>query len=231
MPDPVGDAKQPARRPTALITGGGGTLGRRLAAHLSQAGFALTLVGRRSSPLLDAARDLPHALCCPADVRDAAAIHEVIAHTLREHGRLDLAVHAAALLADPVEHGIDPWVHFTCVLRTNLQGAAVLAEACAPHMRPHGLIALIGSSSGHRPTPSAVAYGASKAALPQLTTSLAARYRDRRVRVVNLEAGHIGGDPDGYAADLANALLFLTSRHGRRVNGVSWGIDAGERLR
>ena len=221
------------RSGTAIVTGAAGGLGRVVAARLVRAGLDVTLVGRRPDPLAALAASLgAGAYAHPADVRDPEAIRRVVDGVVARHGRVDVAVHAAALLADPQAHDVDPWTHFDCVLRTNVLGAAVLTEACALAMTAGGLVALIGSSSAAVPTPDALAYGASKAALAQLTASLAARHRHRRVRVVCVAPGALHRDDPAAGPtacdDVAEAIVFLASRWGRRVNGCVWPVDGGE---
>lgn len=217
----------------AIVTGGGGTLGRVVAARLSRSGLGVVVMGRRPEPLeavVQAAPGPGPVVACPGDVREPDDVTRAVSTAMDRFGRLDLVVHAAALLADPHGHDVDPWTHFSCVMRTNVLGAALLVERSAPAMGPGGLAVLIGSSSAHRPTPDALAYGASKAALEQLTASLAARHGPRGLRVVCVAPGWLGGEGPGTSAseDVAEAIVFLRSRWGRRVQGTVWALDRGE---
>lgn len=215
----------------AIVTGGGGTLGRVVAARLAGLGLGVVVTGRRPAPLQEVVEAGHGAVvACPGDVREPDDVQAAVDLAIDRFGRLDLVVHAAALLADPHAHDVDPWTHFRCVLHTNLLGAALLVDTAAPAMRPGGLAVLVGSSMARHPTPDALAYGASTAGLEQLTASLAARHRERRLRVVCVAPGHLGGDERGTSPseDVAEAIVFLRSRWGRRVQGTVWHLDGGE---
>jgi len=215
--------------PVALITGAGSGLGRVVAARFAAKGLGVALVGRRQGPLEDTAEGLPDALVAPADITDAEQAGRVVEACEARWGRLDVVVNCAALLADA--RGEATWPHFAHVLQTNVMGAAVISEAAVARMKPGGVIVHIGSSRMDGPTPEALAYGASKAALAHLTASLAVRYAPRRVRVVGLAPGWLGGPADRVPSPLeaaADAIQFLASRGGALFQGVMLRMDGGE---
>lgn len=213
----------------ALITGAGSGLGRVVAARFAAKGLAVALVGRRRDPLEETAAGLGDALVAPADITHPDEVQAVVAACEARWGRLDVVVNCAALLADA--RGAEPWPHFAQVLQTNVMGAAVVSEAAAQVMKPGGVIVHIGSSRMDGPTPEALAYGASKAALAHLTASLAVRYAPRKIRVVGLAPGWLGGPQDRVPSPLdaaADAVQFLASRAGAYFHGVMLRMDGGE---
>lgn len=212
------------RRRTALVTGAGSGLGRAVAIALSKQGFRVGLLGRRAAKLEETAARVHDGVVLPADVREPAQVAEAVAAL----GRLDVVVNCAALLADPAEQSVDPWTYFSCVLRTNVLGAALVSEVAAEVMRPGGTIVHVGSSVAALPTPDHLAYGASKAALEHLVRSLHVRYRRRGVRVVGVAPGALHQD-DGAVDAAVGTVLFLLSRWGRRVAGTMVVVDGGER--
>lgn len=219
-------------RGVALVTGAGGRLGRVVVARLSRAGLACALVGRRVEPLEQAAEACGGATwVAPCDVREPEAVGGVVEGVVARWGRLDVVVHAAALLAEPAGQAVSAWEHFDCVLRTNVRGGAVVAEAAAPAMGRAGLVVMVGSSVARLPTPDALAYGASKAALEHLVASLDARYQRRQgPRVVCLAPGPLWGASGGISPceDVAEAVIYLLSRWGQRVRGTTLFLDGGE---
>ena len=111
-----------------------------------------------------------------------------------------------------------------------------------------GSIIMIGSVSGTRPSPGTAAYGAAKAGLHHLATSLAIEWAPR-VRVNTVVSGFVAteaaaahyGDADGVAAvaatvpaggmatpeDVADACLFLASPRAAYVSGVCLTLHGG----
>lgn len=218
----------------ALVTGGGSGLGRVIALRLGRAGLGVAVLGRRPEPLDTTVAELPDGLALPCDVREPDAVARALDAVLARWGRLDVVVNNAALLGDPGQQRVDPWTTFSCVLRTNVLGPAVVTELAVPRMRHGGLVVMIGSSVAALPTPDALAYGASKAALEHLVGSLARRHVPRRVRVVGLAPGGLFQDAGAEvtAADsVAETIVWLASRWGRHVNGTTLRLDDGEVVR
>jgi NAD(P)-dependent dehydrogenase (short-subunit alcohol dehydrogenase family) len=213
----------------ALITGAGSGLGRVVARRFAAKGLGVALVGRRQSALEETATGLSDALVAPADITDPDQVSRALEACEARWGRLDVVVNCAALLAD-APGGLS-WPHFAQVLHTNVMGAAIVSEAAVERMKPGGVIVHIGSSRMDGPTPEALAYGASKAALAHLMASLAVRYAPRRVRVVGLAPGWLGGPAERVPAPLeaaADAIQFLASRGGALFQGVMLRMDGGE---
>jgi NAD(P)-dependent dehydrogenase (short-subunit alcohol dehydrogenase family) len=109
-----------------------------------------------------------------------------------------------------------------------------------------GSIIMIGSVSGSRPSPGTAAYGAAKAGLAHLATSLAIEWAPK-VRVNTVVVGladsgnpteHYGGSLDAVAHtvplqrlaapdDVADACLFLASPQARYITGASLVLHGG----
>ncbi len=85
---------------TILVTGGGTGLGRSMALRFAQLGANLFLIGRRSEPLAETAKEIEalgaRAAFAPCDVRDFAAVEKVIEAAEKEFGRVDTLVNNAA---------------------------------------------------------------------------------------------------------------------------------------
>ena len=85
---------------TILITGGGTGLGRSMALRFAELGANLFLVGRRKEPLEETAEAIrvkgARAAFASADVRDFAAVENVVAAAEKELGSVDTLVNNAA---------------------------------------------------------------------------------------------------------------------------------------
>ncbi len=215
------------------MTGAGSGLGRAVARRLGERGLAIIAVGRRLAPLQVTIAELDEAIAISADVRDPVAVAVAVASSAR-WGRLDVVVNAAALLGGQQGQSVGPWEHFSCVLRTNVLGPALVSDLAVEAMRPGGVIVHIGSSVADLPTPNALAYGASKAALAHLTASEAVRYATRRIRVVGVAPGGLhetGGRGLSTLQTTTEAVIYLASPYGAHFNGVMLRMDRGEVVR
>jgi NAD(P)-dependent dehydrogenase (short-subunit alcohol dehydrogenase family) len=168
------------------------------------------------------------------DVRDPAAVDALVTAIVDEYGRLDVVVNnaggappAPAATASPRLHAKIIELNLTAPLHVSQRANAVMQQQdCG------GAIVMIGSVSGTRPSPGTAAYGAAKAGLANLATSLAVEWAPK-VRVntvvvgpVDTELSHVHyGDEAGVAAvgatipmgrmatpaDVAEACLYLAA--------------------
>ncbi|GIX14885.1 MAG: hypothetical protein KatS3mg118_2844 [Paracoccaceae bacterium] len=140
---------------------------------------------------------------------------------------------------------------FRAVLKVNLEGAFIMARACARGMAERGGGAIVNITSLNALTagPGAGAYPAAKAGLARLTEQMAQEwgplgirvnavapgfidagistpfYRDPEVRA--LRAGAVPARRLGTAEDVAEAVAFLASGAAAYVNGVQLPVDGG----
>ena len=86
-----------------IVTGASSGIGRAIALHAAQAGFAIVAVGRRSAILEELAQDIHVAggLCTavPVDLRSLAAASAVASTAIQRYERIDAVVHAAGAAA------------------------------------------------------------------------------------------------------------------------------------
>ena len=166
----------------AVVTGGGTGIGAAVAEALARAGAGTVVVTwSRSGDAAAATAERLRELGCDAeavrlDVRDDAAVREVLGGVAGRHGRTDVLVNNA---------GTTRWVPFEDldaltpdvwdeVLGVNLLGAFSCARALAPALRrSRGAVVDVASVSAARAIGSSIPYGVSKAALVQLTRALA----------------------------------------------------------
>jgi NAD(P)-dependent dehydrogenase (short-subunit alcohol dehydrogenase family) len=235
----------------ALVTGGARGVGGGISERLVAAGATVAVCGR-STP---AAGSLPDGVqFYPADVTDPEAVDALVDAIVADHGRLDLAVNNAG--GSPGTDAATASPRFSQkIVALNLLSAVHVAQAANRQMQTQeggGSIISIGSLSGHRPSPGTAAYGAAKAGLTSLTTSLAMEFAPK-VRVNVVSAGMVRtelfedyyGGPEGAAAvsatvplgrvaeptDIGNAVAFLASPLASFITGADLLVHGGgERL-
>lgn len=117
------------------------------------------------------------------DARDETAWEQVLRDLEREHPRLDLLVNAVGIAAaSPLgETTLDEWRR---VMAANLDAAFLATKQGLRAMNgAGGAIVHVGSASGRRPPPGAVAYSVSKAALGALVRAAARECRESGSKV------------------------------------------------
>jgi NAD(P)-dependent dehydrogenase (short-subunit alcohol dehydrogenase family) len=182
----------------SAVTGANRGIGRALAVALAEAGSDLALVVRDPSScagLIEQVAALGvRAEAVAADVTDLDAVTRAVDAIAASHGRIDVLVnnagdciHRPALEVTPQE-----WAR---VIDTNVTGVWNCSQAFGRYMTEHGggSIVNIGSISGlivNRPQWQP-AYNTSKAAVHQLTKSLAAEWAPLGVRVNAVAPGYV----------------------------------------
>ena len=174
--------------PTALITGASQGLGRALAAALSERGWRLVVDGRDPDRLAAAVAALPHpeaVSAIPGDVADPdhrAALAEAVGPTL------GLLVNNASDLGPsplPPLARLRP-DELQRVLAVNTVAPLALVQLTLPELeRAHGRVLDVSSDAAVEAYAGWGGYGASKAALDQLTAVLAVEHPGLRIYAVD----------------------------------------------
>jgi NADP-dependent 3-hydroxy acid dehydrogenase YdfG len=227
----------------AVVTGAASGIGAAIAERLAANGAAVALVSRRQDRLDDLAGKLgPQAFGVGMDVTSPDSVDAGVAQIHERLGQADLLVNAAGvMLAAPVEQvRLDDW---TRMIDTNLTGALRLIGAFTPDLIAAGSqgrtadLVNISSIGAHLVFPGYGVYGATKAALTHLSTSLRADLSPYDVRVTNIEPGltdtelatHLDADGQDLIAamndqigaltanDIADVVTFAVSRR-RELN-------------
>ena len=177
----------------ALVTGAASGIGAAFARRIAAEGAGgLALLDRNGDALAALAADLP----CPTrtiagDVGDAAVWARFEADVTGQFGRIDLALANAGIghAMRPIAE-LDP-EDFTRVVSVNLIGAFLTLRTSLRTMRDGGAMVLVASSMALKPSPGAAGYGASKAALLQLTKIAALEAAPRGIRVNAISPGGV----------------------------------------
>jgi NAD(P)-dependent dehydrogenase (short-subunit alcohol dehydrogenase family) len=174
---------------TALITGGGSGIGRAVAVALARKGMNVLITGRRPDALNVTAALAPGITPFPADVTDQAGTQSAVQAAVVIGDRLDLLVNNAGIVGAAPLGDIDPSAARQ-VWETNVLGPLMLTQAALPHLTASkGVIVNVSSTFGAKPAPGISQYGASKAALDQLTRSWALELAGRGIRVNGVAPG------------------------------------------
>ncbi|MDW4499958.1 SDR family oxidoreductase [Sulfitobacter sp. D35] len=217
-----------------------GGIGAAIARAFRAAGAEVTITGVEESPV---AADRDRFRYVQLDVCDGAAIEAYAART--QH--LDILVNCAAITARGEEMAPD---FFAKVVDVNLHGTFRTAAAFHTALKAgEGAIINVASMYAVFGSPKNPAYGASKAAVAQLTRSLAIAWAEDGIRVNAVAPGFIvteqsarsRTDPDHVAAvnkrtplgrwgapeDIAGPVLFLASDAAKFITGTCLAIDGG----
>ena len=207
----------------ALVTGAGTGIGRGVALVLAEHGADIVLAGRRPEPLEETARDLEalgrRALVVPTDVTELDQCERLVERAVQELGRLDILVNNAG---GSTTKPIAAWTpeEWHQVVDLNLGSVWFLSRLAAEPMLAQGKGAIVNISSGSSmfAFPIGAPYGASKAAVNNLTASFAAAWTPKGIRVNALAVGAVRTEmllEDGKKYGLDEAVLGAGNAMGR----------------
>lgn len=228
-----------------LVTGGARGVGLGITRVLSDLGAVPVICARNPT---DDAEALGEFIAC--DVRDEAGVAAMVERIVDTYGTLDGVVNNAG--GSPFALAADASSTFAGkIIELNLLAPLIIARAANAVMQQQesgGVIVNVSSVSGHRPSPGTSAYGAAKAGLDNVTSSLAVEWAPR-VRINSVVAGPVEtelaqlhyGDADGVAAvgrtipmgrmatpeDVGNAVAFLLSPLAAYITGSTLTVHGG----
>jgi NAD(P)-dependent dehydrogenase (short-subunit alcohol dehydrogenase family) len=237
-----------------LITGGNRGIGLATAYLFASEGALVTLVARDRQRGEAAARQIPQAIFIPGDVRLAGDCASAVNGTVQLRNRLDILVNGAGVVYRnrTVEQTTEE--EWDTTIDTNVKGAFLMSKYALPALRQsRGSIINIASYVGLVGLLGAAAYAASKAALVNLTRTMALDHAHEQIRVNCVcpgsvdtemihEAWRLYGDvaeaqrvwaakhplrriatPD----EVARAILFLASDEASFITGAALAVDGG----
>lgn len=174
---------------TALITGAGRGIGKRLAIGFAHAGIPVGLLGRSQGELDVTKLEIEHAGGSAhrfrADVRDFEQVSAAVDRMTAVYGHVGVLVANAAVLG-PIgpfaEHKPREWKE---IFDTNVIGVMNSCRAVLPQMIQQrcGKVLVIADSSSSSPRPNFAPYSASKAAVVRFVESVAEEVRNHNVQV------------------------------------------------
>lgn len=233
----------------AIITGGVQGIGYASVVRLREEGARVAVIDRNAEGCAAVRARLPDVFTVTADVTDPGAIEAAFAQVIGAFGGLDVVFNNAGVSApgDTLALPAEQWRH---TLSVNVDGVFHCARAAARHMKARGggVIINMASVSGMVAIPDYIAYNTSKAAVIQLTRTLALELAPV-VRVNSISPGYVltpmqqaeytpeqmkalnARIPMGRHADpaeIAALVAFLASEEAPFMTGSNIVIDGGE---
>jgi NAD(P)-dependent dehydrogenase (short-subunit alcohol dehydrogenase family) len=237
----------------ALITGADSGIGRAVAIAFAREGadVAISYLSEDADAEETArlVREAGHtALLLPGDIADEAVAKGLVAQTVEGLGGLDLLVHNAAF-----QNVVDDVLGFSTeeidrTFRTNVYAFFWLLQAAKPELAPGSSVIVTSSVQAFTPSPNLAAYAATKAALVNLTKSMADEFAQDGVRVNCVAPGPVWtplipatmpeDQVEGFGeqallkraaqpAELAGAFVYLASEDASFTSGEVIGVTGG----
>ena len=189
-------------RKAALVTGASSGIGRSAALALARTGYDVAINYSRSE---EAAREVAaeagklgaNALLCRCDVADDAQIRAMLGEVGAAFGKLDALVNNAGTTTEIRPKDLDALSveEWDRVFAVNLRSVFLVTRAALPWLRKSPAPAIVNTASivGLRPGPQPLPYAASKAAVVNLTKTLALNLAPE-IRVNAVAPGWMEGD-------------------------------------
>jgi 3-oxoacyl-[acyl-carrier protein] reductase len=191
-----------SNRPAALITGAATGIGRSAALALAKNGYDIVINFSRSEDAAkktasDAEAASARTLLYRCDVSDEACVRAMLAATQETFGRLDVLINNAGTTVEVEPRNLEGMKveEWNRVFNVNVLGLFLVTRAAVPLLKrsPNGCIVNTCSIAGLRPSAQPLPYAASKAAVANLTKTLA-NALGPEIRVNAVAPGWIEGD-------------------------------------
>lgn len=238
----------------ALITGADSGIGKAVAIALAREGADIVISFLDET---DDAEDTAkwvreagrQAVVVPGDITSEDHCKDLVQHTVRELGAIDVLVNNAAFqrtYADIADITAEEWDR---TFRTNIYAAFFLSKAAIPYMRSGSSIINTTSIQSRQPSAHLLAYASTKGAVSNFTAGLAEMVAEKGIRVNAVAPGPIWtplipstmppekttkfGEQTligraGQPAELAGAYVLLASELGSYMTGAVIPVTGGE---
>jgi meso-butanediol dehydrogenase / (S,S)-butanediol dehydrogenase / diacetyl reductase len=237
-----------------IVTGAASGLGRATALAFTAAGATLVLADVQAEELEATCAQVRDAggkvLCVPTDISDAAACQALAPRAVAEFGQLDAVCNVAGAFRFDHASGITPEV-WDRIHGVNVRGPFFIIQGAMPHLiESAGAVVNVASASAFLGHAYLAHYASSKAALVNLTKSLAMEYINAPVRINAIAPGGINtamttgnGIPEGIdfaligrytplrgsaePEELTDLILMLAGPRGKPFHGACLNADRG----
>lgn len=238
----------------AIVTGADSGIGRATAIAFAKEGaeIVLSYLPEEESDALEVSgviREIGgRAIRVPGDIGSPDYAKALVAAAIKEFGHLDIVVNNAGFQMTRESIAEIPIEEFEHTFRTNVFGTFFLTRVALPHMKPGGSIINTTSIQAFEPSEQLVAYAATKAAIANMTKSLAKLAAKQGVRVNAVAPGPVWTPliPSTMPAEkvksfgentlfkrpaqpveLAKIFVFLASADAGYVSGEIYGATGG----
>ena len=247
----VGNARLEGR--AAVITGADSGIGRAVAIAFAREGADVLISclseeddAQETARLVEAAGR--RAVVVMGDLADPAHCRSVVAQAVEAFGRLDVLVNNAAFQRTYESLEEIPDDEWDRTFQVNVTAMFHLCKAALPHMKPGASIINTSSVNSDMPSPSLLAYAATKAAIANFTAGLSQMLGERGIRVNSVAPGPIWtplipstmppekvesfgkstplGRP-GQPAEVAPVYVLLASDQGSYMSGARVAVTGG----
>ncbi|GGY30466.1 SDR family NAD(P)-dependent oxidoreductase [Pseudoduganella albidiflava] len=235
-----------------LVTGGGSGIGAAAAKRFSAEGARVVIAGRNADKLHKLVAELPadRTLAVTADVSDSGECARLVAATVERFGRLDTLVNNAGanIVGSVAETDDETW---RACIGADLDSVFYMIRAALPHLeKTRGSVVNVGSVSSLGGGWSHAAYCAAKAAVANLTRSVACDAGKAGVRANTVCPGLTVTDMvseimkddallekaweriplrrAGEPSEVAAAIAFLASDEAKFITGAALPVDGGQ---
>ena len=241
---------------TAIVTGGASGMGLAVVEQMVKRGDRVAILDLNGDAAAAQAERLSgnggQAIGIAVDVADRASVDAAVQQVRDAFGPIEILVTSAGLARFEkfLEISQESWQR---VIDVNLSGTFNCAQTVLPDMvaRKWGRIVTISSSSAQRGAPRMGHYASSKGGVMTLSRVLAHEFGKHGITVndvppsaietpMTVEARAAGNLPDGEVlaknipagrmgepADIAAAVLFLTTDEASYINGQILGVNGG----
>jgi len=242
-----------SNKKVVLVTGALTGIGKATAVAFAQEGVQLVISGRNEEKGQALAKELRahggQVEFIKADVRFEKDVQNLVDKTVKQFGRLDVAVNNAGTEGTPGPVIEQTAESYAAIFDTNVLGVLLSMKHEIRVMSKNGAGSIINISSvlGKKGTPGASVYVASKHAVEGLTKSAALEVAASGIRVNNVAPGPIDTDmihrfagehvnalaqsiPSkrlGRPDEIAQTILFLASDKAPYITGQTIGVDGG----
>ncbi len=252
------NSTQPLAGKVAVVTGASRGIGRAIAIGFAAAGADVAInyhshTADAESAAAEIRKAGRRALALQADVSDHASVEQLVARTVEEFGRMDLAV-SNAVYSDREPFYEADLAGFRRTVDVTMWGAFHLLHVAARRMIAQsagGAILFISSPHAYIPVPRAMAYNLSKAATDQMARTAAIELVEHRIRVNTIHPGWIDTPGErkfaneeqirsrgekllwkrlGKPEEIARAAVFLCDPASDYITGAELLVDGGNTL-
>ncbi len=239
---------------TALVTGAAGGIGRVLAGGLAQAGASAVLTDVKAADVSSVAEGLTargmRATAVALDLTKPRSIAAMLKKVIAACGNIDILVNCAAVNRRQPVLDVDPET-FDRILGVNFRGLYQLTQQVAAHMIPRGggKIIHVGSINSRIGLAGVSVYGATKAAISQVTMVMAVEWAKHNIQVNCIAPGfirtplveplfqdrgkaawirgRIAMERPGRPDELLGMTLLLASPASSYITGQTFFVDGG----